>query len=377
MSVFKYTDKVQQLLGLQCKAEPWLHINLVRTSVSDKFPYRNAYRGISMMDSHYYNKYKYVIYVWDTRQVIEQGECNAYASLCLYEARKSDVNWKFVHIYDHNNRGSLGTDIKALRSALVPAEDNGQPLIGGKHDEDLNKYFADGAELQAKADKEKADAKALADRTWDGKRPLVFRYTPEIQQATGCKVKPEPWLHCYLTNEGTGCVFVWDTRQIVGNLDKVQPPITGELANDNHKTLVGPMADKYDIELAMCDNPKELQLARKCKQYLDKLKDSGTQNLYGLSAGRLSIKDGKLWSSMWGNNEDDNDGSTVYAVAITKPGAKPSRFLRSSGNAFYNRTCNLIDDQTHRPVGMARIIDILPPRLAIQKYGALTGWSLK
>ena len=91
MHVYRYSEELQKQLGSKTKPEPWLHATYAINP--DK-------KGG-----------KYVIFVWDTRQVVEEGK--------LSRAQLFDK---------YGNRYS--TSHFVLRGR--PARDNGQPLKGAK-----------------------------------------------------------------------------------------------------------------------------------------------------------------------------------------------------------------------------------------------------
>lgn len=72
----------------------------------------------------------------------------------------------------------------------------------------------------------------------------VFRYDAKAQHFSGSNVKPEPWLHIGILDDGRYAIWVWDTRQIVGTGTgcKAWP---GVKAADNHQPLKGKNAEAF------------------------------------------------------------------------------------------------------------------------------------
>jgi hypothetical protein len=86
--ILKYTNEVRNILGSKAKAEPWLHVAI--TKEDDKHDNKTVIN--------------YIIYIWDTREVIEGSGF-----------------WS-------NNKTALSiSEIKELRS-MPHAVDNGDPL---------------------------------------------------------------------------------------------------------------------------------------------------------------------------------------------------------------------------------------------------------
>lgn len=93
MHVYKYTEGLQKQLGSKTKPEPWLHCTY---SIND-----DKKGG------------KYVIFIWDTRQVVEEGEL------------------KREQLFTEIGKGRyLKTHVEFKGR---PARDNGQPLKGAKN----------------------------------------------------------------------------------------------------------------------------------------------------------------------------------------------------------------------------------------------------
>jgi hypothetical protein len=86
--ILKYTNEVRNILGSKAKAEPWLHVAI--TKEDDKHDNKTVIN--------------YIIYIWDTREVIEGSGF-----------------WS-------NNKTALSiSEMKELRS-MPHAVDNGEPL---------------------------------------------------------------------------------------------------------------------------------------------------------------------------------------------------------------------------------------------------------
>lgn len=56
LAILRYNADLQKLVGAKTRPEPWMHIGFISTDMSDK-----AY---------------WAIWVWDTRQVLEEGQCS-------------------------------------------------------------------------------------------------------------------------------------------------------------------------------------------------------------------------------------------------------------------------------------------------------------
>lgn len=102
-NIIRYTADVQSLLNAKTKAEPWLHCLLT-------ISYRqNAHQKIAT--------YEYVIYVWDTRKVIEN---RTFSRICH---DKDDLGLRLMHkkkAADNHMalQGNVSNDIKLLMSKL-------------------------------------------------------------------------------------------------------------------------------------------------------------------------------------------------------------------------------------------------------------------
>ena len=62
MGIYRYTGQVQSAIGCKLKAEPWMHIAFFGVCNED--------------DKHKPVEYYYVIYIWDTRQILAEGTCS-------------------------------------------------------------------------------------------------------------------------------------------------------------------------------------------------------------------------------------------------------------------------------------------------------------
>lgn len=73
LTILRYNEALQKLVGARTKAEPWMHIGFVGTDMSD--------------DDYW------AIWIWDTRKVLEEGKC-------LHESREQARNFA---PYAHDN----------------------------------------------------------------------------------------------------------------------------------------------------------------------------------------------------------------------------------------------------------------------------------
>jgi len=82
MSIKRYTESVQNAIGCNLHAEPWMHI---------------AFFGIvNADDKHNVVEYYYVIYIWDTRQILAEGTCSIEQLEAAGSAYAND-NHRFLH----------------------------------------------------------------------------------------------------------------------------------------------------------------------------------------------------------------------------------------------------------------------------------------
>lgn len=97
MAVLRYSESIQKQIGSKTKPEPWLHITTARTGKDGKQAW-------------------YAIFVWDTRQVVEEGK----------------LDWK----YKKNESYKIKPGEDGFLNGRY-AQDNGKPLVGAKHDFDF------------------------------------------------------------------------------------------------------------------------------------------------------------------------------------------------------------------------------------------------
>lgn len=104
MLILRYTPALQKALGLRLKAEPWLHIAIHTIQPS-------LYGHLGKQDWTFW----YAIYVWDTRQVVDDGTVSA--NLTTAQVDK----------------------IRSAKEAI----DNHQPLVdGGGEAKEINQWFS-------------------------------------------------------------------------------------------------------------------------------------------------------------------------------------------------------------------------------------------
>lgn len=104
MNIVKYTPALQAALGCKLKAEPWMHAVVFLeqegyTTADKSKPFGSNNKAMSYRTS-------YVVYVWDTRQVLAE------------DAQSGTAGMRARQI--------------AIRKTFIPALDNHQPLVNTK-----------------------------------------------------------------------------------------------------------------------------------------------------------------------------------------------------------------------------------------------------
>lgn len=105
MKVYKYSEKLKELLGCKTNPEPWMHIVIQGDEVTSNQKLRQMKNG------------KYAIYVWDTREVLEEGKV------------KPEVLYNY-----YSTKAGRGVSKHVMGEKILGqyARDNGQPLKGSK-----------------------------------------------------------------------------------------------------------------------------------------------------------------------------------------------------------------------------------------------------
>lgn len=89
----------------------------------------------------------------------------------------------------------------------------------------------------------------------------ILKYTADIQNHIKSNVKAEPWLHIgFYIMRGDKvyyAIWIWDTREIVGNGELNYIDFNGSNAIDNHKPLKGKNAEQVNIFMPKSKNNAE------------------------------------------------------------------------------------------------------------------------
>lgn len=88
----------------------------------------------------------------------------------------------------------------------------------------------------------------------------IYKYTPEIQRASGSIVDAESWMHIAVNwQTQTYVIYIWDTRQTLGfGVMHGTNPGNWEIAIDNHQPVVKPSIDWLNDEMQILHNSRNV-----------------------------------------------------------------------------------------------------------------------
>jgi hypothetical protein len=194
----RYNSYLQKIVKAKTKPEPWMHLLVVPVSSAGRL------------------NFVWCIYIWDTRQVLEQG------------------------------KGSI-SDYKYFKNA-PDALDNREPLKGISNDDQLQKAMAHKAAPYV--DKPKVEEPDNAELGFERHKGMaIMRYTERVRSILRTKTKGAAYLHIvffrvHTKNKAYYAIYVWDKRTILeegwcteDQMDDAYK--VSDYANDNHKLLHG------------------------------------------------------------------------------------------------------------------------------------------